>query len=194
TLRETEASLKRLQDLHRISDGKTPSQAELDTAIAVAERAAADLQSMLAAVSEAEAEVLANESDLGKAVLKSPVDGMVLTRTIEPGQTVAAQFTAPELFIIAETLETMELQGAVAEADIGKVDEGQPATFTVDAWPDRTYTADVKKVSFGSTVTDNVVTYETELTVPNADLSLRPGMTATAAIEIGSRENVLLVP
>jgi HlyD family secretion protein len=145
-------------------------------------------------VTENEAAVQANETDLAKGVITSPVDGIVLKRNVEPGQTVAAQFTAPELFVIAEKLETMELKVAVAEADIGKVAAGQPATFTVDAWPDRQFNATVRKVSYGSTVTDNVVTYTTELAVDNADLSLRPGMTATVDIAIGGRDGVLLAP
>jgi HlyD family secretion protein len=194
TVREAKAGLARLEELHRISGGKTPSKADLETATATADRAEADRLSALAAVAENEATVRANESDLAKAVITSPVDGIVLSRTIEPGQTVAAQFTAPELFIIAEKLETMELQVAVAEADIGKVANGQPASFTVDAWPDRTYSATVRKVSYGSTITDNVITYATELAVPNEDLSLRPGMTATADIETGGRKNVWLAP
>jgi HlyD family secretion protein len=138
--------------------------------------------------------VLINESDLAKAVIKSPIDGIVLTRSIEPGQTVAASFTAPELFIIAENLEHMKLDVAVAEADIGRVAKDQKASFTVDAWPSRSYQASVLKVSYGSAVTDNVVTYETELEVANTDLSLRPGMTATADIHVAESKNVFLVP
>lgn len=191
---ETDASLARLRDLHRISGGRTPSSAELDSASAKAARAAADLLAAKASVTENEAAVQANETDLAKGVITSPVDGIVLKRNVEPGQTVAAQFTAPELFVIAEKLETMELKVAVAEADIGKVAAGQKASFTVDAWPDRQFSATVRKVSYGSTVTDNVVTYSTELAVDNADLSLRPGMTATVDIAIGSRDGTLLAP
>lgn len=194
TVREARANLDRLQELHRISDGRTPSKAELEAALATSDRAAADLASALASVAENEAAVRANESDLTKSIITSPVDGIVLTRQIEPGQTVAAQFTAPELFIIAESLETMELKVAVAEADIGKVAKDQSAAFTVDAWPDRSYTATVKRVSFGSTITDNVVTYSTELAVENKDRSLRPGMTATVDITTAGRTQVLLVP
>ena len=193
TLRESQASLTRLRELHRISGGRTPSKAELESAEAAADRADAELLSAKAVVSQNEAAVKANESDLGKALIASPVDGIVLTRSVEPGQTVAAQFTAPELFVLAEDLATMDLAVAVSEADIGRVEEGQPATFTVDAWPDREYNAEVRKVSFGSTITDNVVTYATELSVPNGDLSLRPGMTATVDISIARRENVLRV-
>lgn len=194
TLKESEAALARQRELHRLSGGKVPSQSELDTAIATADRSKADLLSAQAAVGEAEAQVLINESDLAKAVIKSPIDGIVLTRSIEPGQTVAASFTAPELFVIAENLEHMKLDVAVAEADIGRVAKNQQASFTVDAWPSRSYKATVLKVSYGSAVTDNVVTYETELEVANTDLSLRPGMTATADIRVAESKQVFLVP
>jgi len=194
TVKESAAALARQQELHRLSGGKVPSQADLDTAIATADRAQADLASAQAAVAQAAAQVLINESDLSKAVIKSPIDGIVLTRSIEPGQTVAASFTAPELFVIAENLDHMKLDVAVAEADIGRVAKNQKATFTVDAWPSRSYAASVLKVSYGSAVTDNVVTYETELEVTNSDLSLRPGMTATADIHVAESNHVLLVP
>lgn len=194
TLDEAEASLARQQELHRLSSGKTPSKAVMDTAIATAERARADLAVAEASVKEAEAQVKSYESDLAKGVIKSPIDGIVLTRTIEPGQTVAASFQAPELFVIAENLEHMKLKVAVAEADIGRVANGQNASFTVDAWSSRSYTAQVIKVSYGSSITDNVVTYETELEVSNKDLSLRPGMTATADINVAEQKNVFIVP
>lgn len=194
TLVETESNLVRLQKLHEASGGKVPSQAELDAAIALTERAKADLESAGADVRQAEANIGTNESDLEKSVIISPIDGIILVRDIEPGQTVAATMTAPELFIVAEKLENMKLEVAVAEADIGRVKEGQNATFTVDAWPNRTFNASVKKVEFGSKVTDNVVTYTTELEVSNDDLSLRPGMTATAEIAVAEAENVFLIP
>lgn len=193
TLKESEASLGRLQELHRLSGGKTPSKAEMDAAIATVDRAIADQLSAKAAVDEADASLRANQSDLSKTIIRSPIDGVVLTRTVEPGQTVAASFTAPELFVIAENLETMELKVSVAEADIGRVQSGQHATFTVDAWPERTYTANVSKVAFGSAVVDNVVTYSTELEVANEDLSLRPGMTATADIRVAEEKETLVV-
>lgn len=194
TLRESEASLARLQELHRLSGGKTPSKAEMDSAIATRNRATADLENAKAGVEAAEAAVRSNESDLAKAVIRSPIDGIVLTRSVEPGQTVAASFTAPVLFLLAEDLETMELQVAVAEADIGRVDKGQRATFSVDAWPDRSFNASVTLVAFGSEVVNNVVTYDAELSVPNPDLTLRPGMTATADIAVAESRNVLVVP
>lgn len=193
TLNENEASLARLEELHKLSGGRTPSKADMVTATAAVARAKADLGSAEASVSQAEAELRANESDQENAILRSPIDGIVLTRSLEPGQTVAASFTAPELFVIAENLEHMKLKVAVAEADIGRVAKGQKANFTVDAWPDRSYTATVTRVSFGSAVTDNVVTYETELEVSNTDLSLRPGMTATADINVAESKDVLVV-
>lgn len=194
TVRETAATLKRLEELRRVSGGKLPSQTELDAAIAAADRAAANLLSAQASVAQTEANVRINETDLAKAVIKSPIDGIVLTRAIEPGQTVAASFSAPELFVIAEKLEHMKLTVTVAEADIGRLEAGQRSTFTVDAWPDRSYSATVLKVAYGSTITNNVVTYQTELEVANADLSLRPGMTATADIRVAESKNVFLVP
>lgn len=194
TLKETAAALVRQQELRRISGGKIPAQADLDSTTATAERARADLLSAQAAVSEAEAQIRINENDLSKAIIKSPIDGIVLTRSIEPGQTVAASLSAPELFVIAEKLEHMKLTVTVAEADIGRVAAGLKSTFTVDAWPDRSYTASVQRVSYGSSVTSNVVTYKTDLEVANDDLSLRPGMTATADIRVAERTNVLLVP
>ena len=191
TVKETAAALNRQREL---SQAKLVSTADYEVTIATAGRADADLLSAQAVVGEAEAQVRINEYDLSKAIIKSPIDGIVLTRSIEPGQTVAASFTAPQLFIIAEKLERMKLNVAIAEADIGRVAAGQKSTFTVDAWPDRSYTASVSKVSYGSAVTDNVVTYLAELEVSNDDLSLRPGMTATADIRVAESTNVFLVP
>jgi len=194
TVVETDAAHARLEKLKQESGGKLPSQADMDTAIAAAARAHADLASAQADVRQASGEVGANESDLQKMVICSPIDGIILTRNVEPGQTVAATMTAPELFVVAENLKKMKLEVAVAEADIGRVKAGQQATFFVDAWPDRSFQATVKKVEYGSAVTDNVVTYKTDLEVSNDDLSLRPGMTATAEIAVAEAKDVLTVP
>ena len=207
TLDESNASLARQQELHQLSDGKTPSRATMETSRAKVSRAEADLESAHASVAGAEAEVRAFERDLEKAIIRAPVDGVVLSRTVEVGQTVAATFTAPTLFTIAEDLRKMELLVSVTEADIGRVKTGQTATFSVDAWPRRNYTAIVKKVAFGSTNNQNtgngsnnnaantgVVTYSTELEVANDDLSLRPGMTATVDIAIIDKREILVVP
>jgi len=194
TVVEAEASYRRFEKLHEISGGKTPSQAEMDTSLATVNRAKADLESAKASVAVADANLKNNERDLSKTIIRSPVDGVVLTRSLEVGQTVAASLSAPELFVIAEDLRKMDLVVTVAEADIGRVEDGQPASFTVDAWPTRTFNATVKKVAFGSKTTNNVVTYDVELAVANDDLSLRPGMTATADISVAKQENVFLVP
>ena len=194
TLTENTASLARYEDLLRLSDGKTPSKAQLDAAQAAVDRSKAELESAKAAVNEAQANLRAIERDLSKSIIRSPVDGIVLSRTIEVGQTVAASFTAPVLFVIAEDLRKMDLVVAVAESDIGRVAAGQQANFTVDAWPMRTYQATVKRVAYGSVINNNVVTYNVELGVENSDLSLRPGMTATADISVARAEQVLQVP
>ncbi len=194
TLTENTASLARYQDLLELSEGKTPSKAQMDTAQAAVDRSKAELESAKAAVNEAQANLRAIERDLSKSIIRSPVDGIVLSRTVEVGQTVAASFTAPVLFVIAEDLRKMDLVVTVAEADIGRVAAGQKASFTVDAWPTRTYHATVQRVAYGSVITNNVVTYNVELGVENSDLSLRPGMTATADISVARATQVLHVP
>ncbi|MES2921420.1 MAG: efflux RND transporter periplasmic adaptor subunit [Verrucomicrobiota bacterium] len=205
TLAESKAALARQEELHDLSGGKTPSRATMETSRATVARAEADLGSTKAAVTGAEADVRAFESDLAKTIIRSPVDGIVLSRSIEVGQTVAASFTAPTLFTIAEDLKKMELLVNVSEADIGRIEVGQTATFSVDAWPARNYTAKVKKVAFGAvgtgttakegaSTTSSVVTYSTELEVTNEDLSLRPGMTATVDIAIVDKPDILVVP
>lgn len=193
TVQEAEAQMARLEDMRKESGGKLPSRYEYDTEKAVLARAHADEDSAKAAVEQAQATLDANQSDLGKAVVHSPINGVVLKRSIEPGQTVAAQFSSPVLFTLAEDLKEMELQVDVDEADVGQVREGQDATFTVDAYPDKKFPAKTTQVRYGSETTDNVVTYKTVLQVDNSDLTLRPGMTATALITVNKRENVLLV-
>ncbi len=194
TLKEAQAGLRRQQELHRLSGGKAPSQADMDTAEASVARAEANLASAQAAVAQAEAELSSDKTDLEKATITSPINGVVLTRSIEPGQTVAASMTAPVLFTLAEDLGQMELKVNVDEADVGSVKEGQSANFGVDAYPERRYPASITRVSYGATTTDNVVTYLATLKVDNTDLSLRPGMTANAEILTMTQENVLLIP
>lgn len=156
--------------------------------------AQANLESAKAGVMEATATLRSARTNLGKAIITSPIDGVVLDRAVEPGQTVAASLSAPTLFTLAEDLAKMELQVSVDEADVGQVKKGQVAEFSVDAWPGRSYPAEITRVSLGSTLTDNVVSYLTVLAVTNTDLTLRPGMTATANIITNSRKDVLLVP
>jgi len=194
TLDQARSNLDRLREVAKLSDGKVPSKAELETAEATLARAVADEAVTRAAVAEVRAVLSSDETNLAKAVIRSPIDGVVLTRKVEPGQTVAASFQAPVLFTIAETLSQMELQVDVDEADVGQVVQGQQATFTVDAYTSRKYPARIDRVGYGSQVKEGVVSYLTVLTVDNADLTLRPGMTATAEIVTAQRENVLLVP
>jgi len=194
TVAETRAKLAQLQRVRELSNGKVPSQSELDAGEAAFERAKADEASAKAAVSQAQATLEAYEADLFKSVIRSPINGIVLSRNIEPGQTVAASFQAPVLFTLAEDLTQMELHVNVDEADIGKIREGQKATFTVSAYPNRIFEAHITQARYGSSTTSGVVTYETVLKVNNSDLSLRPGMTATADIIVKKVENAILVP
>ncbi len=194
TSKEASAKLDHLRDVFRLSGGKVPSTTELETAEATLARARADVASARAAVTEARAVLKSNQTNLAKASIRSPINGVVLKRKIEPGQTVAAAFETPVLFTIAEDLAQMELHVKVDEADIGQVQEGQSAIFTVDAYPTRKFPAQIRRVGFGSQTTDGVVSYKTILSVNNDDLSLRPGMTATAEITTTTREGAMLVP
>ncbi|MDR2786800.1 MAG: efflux RND transporter periplasmic adaptor subunit [Candidatus Accumulibacter sp.] len=194
TLGEARANLERLRRVAELSGGKVPSQSELDTAEAAHQRAVADLASARASVSQAEATLQTDETNIQKAVIRSPINGVVLSRKVEPGQTVAAQMTTPVLYTIAEDLTQMELQVKVDEADVSSVKLGQPASFTVSAWPGRDFPATIRRIGLGSTTTDNVVSYKTVLSVDNGDLALRPGMTATARIITAQRDGALLVP
>ncbi|MEW6367122.1 MAG: efflux RND transporter periplasmic adaptor subunit [Acidobacteriota bacterium] len=194
SLQEAQANLTRLRRLAELTGGMVPSKSDLETAETTAARAAAEEASARAAVEQARASLSSAETNMAKASIRSPVDGIVLARQIEPGQTVAASFQAPVLFTLAEDLSQMELQVDVDEADVGQVREGQSATFTVDAYPNRTYPASITRVGYGSQTKDGVVSYKAVLTVNNDDLSLRPGMTATAEITTVRRSGVLLVP
>lgn len=201
----TRASLSRVEEMLRLSGGKVPSQAELDSARAEHKRALANLASAKASVSSAEAQLSSDHTDLAKATIRSPVDGVILSRDVEPGQTLAATFTTPQLFVIAEDLAAMKLEIKVDEADVGQVEVGQPTTFTVDAYPGDRFEAVIIRVNVGAnTVTDssngtataasNVVSYGAVLSVDNENLALRPGMTATATILTSHEQDVLMVP
>lgn len=194
TINETRNELKRLKEVRKLSNNKAVSQHDLDAAQAELDRAKADEASAKASVSQAEATLELNETDLGKASIRSPINGVVLTREVEPGQTVAASLQAPVLFTLAEDLTKMELHVDVDEADVGQVKQGQEATFTVDAFPTRNFPAKIKQVRYGSNTVDGVVTYETVLEVDNSDLALRPGMTATADIKVKNVSDAVLVP
>ena len=194
TYQEASASLGRLEEVARLSGGKVPSRAELDGGRATLARAVADQASARAGVTEAQATLSTDQTNLGKASIIAPADGVVLTRTVDPGNAVAASLQAVTLFTLAEDLAKLRLWVYVDEADVGAVKVGQEARFTVAAYPNRSFPARITRVGFGSTITDNVVTYLTYLDVDNQDLSLRPGMTATATITAQERDDVLLVP
>jgi HlyD family secretion protein len=194
TVKESSVNLARLRQVAELSGGKVPSKNELDAAEAAMLRAKANEANARAAAAQAAATLRSDRTNLAKASIRSPIDGIVLKRQIEPGQTVAASLQAPVLFTLAEDLETMELQVNVDEADVSQVSIGQMASFTVDAWPGRKYPAEIMRVGFGAQTTEGVVTYKTILKVSNRDLSLRPGMTATADISTANRQGVLLVP
>lgn len=145
-------------------------------------------------VVSAKEEVQRAQTNLGYATITSPIDGVVLSKSVEEGQTVAASFSTPELFTIAQDLTNMQVVADVDEADIGDVKEGERVTFTVDAYPDDTFEGEVKQVRQEATTTDNVVTYEVVISAPNADLKLKPGLTANVTIYTAERKGVLSVP
>ena len=206
TLTQDSAQLARLENVFRLSGGKVPSDTDLATARAELGRAKAALDSAQAEVAAAQAQLSSDRTNLTKTVIRSPVNGVVLTRQIEPGQTVAASFNTPTLFVIAQDLVQMKLPVAIDEADVGDVAEGQQASFTVDAFPGERFPAKITRVDLGSNLSastttaasastaSQVVSYNANLSVDNSSLRLRPGMTATAEIITRARPDVLLVP
>lgn len=185
------------QDLRRygqLVQTKAVSVQKYQEATATHDRAAAALDSARADVAIAEAQLRQSEINLTKASIRSPVDGVVLQRSVNPGQTVAATLQAPVLFTVAEDLSSMELQVDVDEADVGLVEAGQSSAFTVDAYPGRSFAATVTKVRFAPKTSSGVVTYTTHLSVDNSELLLRPGMTATAEIAVRTVADALLIP
>ncbi len=192
-LREIQAKYDRMAKLNKQTKGQAPSKLEMDEQKAKVDRAKAALVSAQASVEDAQAALETKETDLSKAFIKSPIDGMVLARSVEPGYAVAASLQAVELLEIASDVSKLELQISVDEADVSAVKMGQKASFTVSAYPNKDFPATLKKVSFGSTTTSNVVTYTTYLEVENKELLLRPGMTATARIETQHRDQALLI-
>ncbi len=170
------------------------SRRELEAAVAAAERAEASLQSATASATLANAGLKSAQSRLGKTTILSPIDGIVLSRLVEPGATVTAGFTTPVLFKLAQDLTQMRLNVDIDESDIGRVREGLDATFTVDAYPDRTFPSKLYSLRNEPRTTSNVVTYAAVLSVDNAERLLRPGMTCTATVVAETRRDVLVVP
>ena len=178
----------------RLSKRGISSTQELDTARAAQARAEAGILASEADIAVVKAEIAMQETDISKMRILSPVNGIVLKRTAEPGQTVASSLQAPVLFTLAEDLARMQLEANVDEADIGAVKTGQRAAFTVDAYPGKSFPAVIDAIEYSPNVTDNVVTYKALLIVDNSELLLRPGMTATAQIVTHEITDALAVP
>ncbi len=166
----------------------------IDTTASLAEQARADVALNEAEVKQDEAALAEARVNLGYTDIISPVDGVVVSRNVDVGQTVAASFQTPTLFLIAEDLTQMQVDTNVSESDIGTVTHGQRATFTVDAYPDRRFEGTVVQVRNAPQNVQNVITYDVVIGAKNADLALRPGMTANVAIETGRRDDTLRVP
>jgi HlyD family secretion protein len=183
--------LQRLEQLR--SRGVSPQQ-DLEAARAADARAKAAVASANADLAVAQADLLLEQTDLDKSAIRSPIDGVILSRSVEPGQTVASSFQAPVLFKIAGDLRAMRVEANIDEADIGGVNTGQKARFTVDAYPGRSFEATVEEIYFAPQTVEGVVTYQAILAVDNRELLLRPGMTATANVIINDIKQALVIP
>jgi HlyD family secretion protein len=168
--------------------------ADLQTAETESKTVAAQLAGSEARVAQARSGVRTAQVNLSKTVITSPIDGVVIARNVDVGQTVAASLSAPTLFIIAADLSAMQLNASIDESDLGQVSAGQQVTFTVDAYPTERFAGTVSQVRLNPTTVNNVVTYAAIVDAPNGALKLKPGMTATLTIEIARREQVLRVP
>lgn len=191
TLVETRLKFQRTQEL--AAKALAPAQ-DLDNAKAAYLRAQAEVTSAKAQIALAEATLNADQTNLDKAVIRSPIDGIVLARKVEPGQTVAASFQTPILFTLAEDLTRMVLHANIDEANMAKIKKGHNATFAVDAYPNRKFPAKIISIRNTPQTVEGIVTYETLLSVDNSELLLRPGMTATVDITTHMVEDAILVP
>src|SRR3954463_2468601 len=171
----------------RLADAGLIAASDLDAAKAAYDGALAGLAQSQAALKQA-------QTNLGYAKIYSPIDGQVVARAYDVGQTVAASFSAPTLFTIAKDLTKMQVQADVDQSDIGQIKVGEPARFTVDAYPDQTFRGQISQVRLNATVTQNVITYPVIIEVPNPDLKLRPSMTADVTIAVARVQEVLRVP
>ncbi len=203
-VKEAEAAMsdaqRRLSRVRDLAKSRNVSQQDLDTAQSTFDRAAASLEVAKAQVAIQEANLQVAVSDISKAVIRAPIDGIVLYRSVEEGQTVAASFQTPVLFTLASDINKLELLADIDEADVGQVQEGQSANFTVDAFPNRTFEAQIRsmrnapKKSETTASSQGVVVYQGELSVNNESGLLKPGMTATAEVTVKTVESALLVP
>lgn len=191
TLRNAQVDFERKQSL---AGQQLVARSDVDLARAALDQARAQVHAAQAQITQQQASTQTTRLNLDRTVIRSPVDGVVLTRSIEPGQTVAASLQAPVLFQIAEDLSKMEIVLQIDEADIGQVKAGQGVNFTVDAFPDRNFRGQVQQVRLSATNTNNVITYPVVVTVDNKEQVLLPGMTVNAEIEVSRRDGVLKVP
>lgn len=191
TLDDAEVKLRRGREL--LAKGLAPA-ADVDSAESTARQAEASLKAAQAQVTQARAALNQNRVNLSHTVITSPVDGIVISRNVDVGQTVAASMSAPTLFVIANDLTRMQVDASVDEGDIGQIQAGQDVSFRVDAYPDDVFTGVVAQVRLEPVVQQNVVSYVTVIDLPNSDGRLKPGMTANATIEIARADNVLRVP
>jgi HlyD family secretion protein len=191
TAANAERTLRRNREL--IKDGFV-SQADVDNAQTDYESAVASVRSAEAQVDQAKGALTVSETNLGYTTIHSPVNGTVVSRAVDVGQTVAASFQTPTLFTIAQDLTKMQIDTNVDEADIAKAKVDQKATFTVDAFPEKTFAGKVNQVRSAPIVTQNVVTYDVVVGVDNKEMLLKPGMTANVSIQTNSVDNVLKIP
>ena len=188
---DTAHKLTRAEDL---ADRNLISAIELEAAQVELRLAQAQLKSAGAQVAQAQAALNQNEVNLEHTVIRAPIDGIVISRLVDVGQTVAASLQAPELFVIAADLTKMRVIASIDESDVGRIRPDQAVTFTVDAFPAEEFSGTVSQVRLEPVVQQNVVTYATVINAPNPDLKLKPGMTATVTLEIARRDNVLRIP
>jgi HlyD family secretion protein len=191
TLDDAQVKLRRA---HELWDKQLIPRTDLETADATANQAAASLKSAEAQVTQARASLRQAQVNLGHTIIRAPIDGIVISRSVDVGQTVAASMSAPTLFVIAQDLSRMRVNARIDESDIGRVAQRQPVTFKVDAYPGDTFTGVVSQVRLEPVTEQNVVSYVTIIDVPNPDLKLKPGMTASVTVEIARADGVLRVP
>lgn len=188
---DADSKLRRAREL---SEKSLISSADLDAADVAKRSADAQVRSAQAGVTQSQAALDQTEVNLSKTVIAAPIDGIVVARNVDIGQTVAASMQAPTLFVIAADLSKMRLSASIDESDVGVIQAGQAVTFRVGAYPDHPFSGTVLQLRLNPVVAQNVVTYAAMIDVPNAELKLKPGMTATVTIEIEKRSNVLRVP
>ena len=191
SLEDARTKLVRAKEL---TEKKLIAQIELEAAEVAVRSAEAQLRSQEAGVTQSQASLRQNQVNLAHTVIESPIDGLVISRNVDVGQTVAASMSAPTLFVLAADLTKMQVLASLDESDVGRIRPGQTVRFRVDAYPTDEFTGGVTQVRLQPTTVQNVVTYQTVIDVPNPELKLKPGMTANVNIEIARRNNVIRVP